>query len=214
MVVPVPQRGFGAACHAGLLAATERLVCFMDADGSLDPADLPRVTARSAAARPTSCSAAAARHGRGAWPLHARLGNLAIADAVAAGPGFDCTTSARCAPPAATALIELGITDRRFGYPLEMVVRAAEAGWRIAELDVRLPPAHRPVQGHRHRRRHAAGRPRHAPGARGMTSGVRGMRGLRGQVVVIAKEPVPGRVKTRLTPPSPRRRRPSWPRPR
>ncbi len=38
------------------------------------------------------------------------------------------------------ALIELGITDRRFGYPLEMVVRAAEAGWHIAELNVPYLP--------------------------------------------------------------------------
>jgi dTDP-L-rhamnose 4-epimerase len=38
------------------------------------------------------------------------------------------------------ALLELGITDRRFGYPLEMVVRAAEAGWRIAELNVPYLP--------------------------------------------------------------------------
>jgi len=39
------RRGFGAACHAGLRAATAELVCFCDCDGSLDPADLPRVTA-------------------------------------------------------------------------------------------------------------------------------------------------------------------------
>ena len=87
---------------------------------------------------------------------------------------------------------------------------------RLADRRARraLPPAHRPVQGHRHRRRHAADRPRHAPGARGMIP-VRGTRGLPGQVVVIAKEPVPGRVKTRLTPDvQPRPRRRSWPRPR
>src|ERR1700712_5337349 len=38
-----PPRGFGAACFAGLLAADAEVVCFMDCDGSLDPADLPRV---------------------------------------------------------------------------------------------------------------------------------------------------------------------------
>src|SRR5919202_105384 len=42
-VVVEPRRGFGWACHAGLRAATTDLVCFMDADGSLDPAQLPRV---------------------------------------------------------------------------------------------------------------------------------------------------------------------------
>ena len=43
-VVDVPQRGFGAACHAGLLAATSDIVCIMDADGSFEPADLPIVS--------------------------------------------------------------------------------------------------------------------------------------------------------------------------
>jgi glycosyltransferase involved in cell wall biosynthesis len=42
-VVPVPQRGFGAACHAGLLEASSDVVCVMDADASFDPGDLPSV---------------------------------------------------------------------------------------------------------------------------------------------------------------------------
>ncbi|WP_170318819.1 glycosyltransferase family 2 protein, partial [Allorhizocola rhizosphaerae] len=44
VVVHVPRRGFGAAVHAGLEAATSDLVCIVDADGSLDPAQLPRVS--------------------------------------------------------------------------------------------------------------------------------------------------------------------------
>ena len=42
-VVAEPQRGFGAACFAGLTAATSDVVCFMDCDGSLDPRELDRV---------------------------------------------------------------------------------------------------------------------------------------------------------------------------
>src|SRR5215510_14589354 len=42
-VIAVAQRGFGAAAHAGLLAATADVVCFLHADGSFDPAQLPRV---------------------------------------------------------------------------------------------------------------------------------------------------------------------------
>jgi dTDP-L-rhamnose 4-epimerase len=38
------------------------------------------------------------------------------------------------------ALLGLGIADRRFGYPLEMVMRAAAAGWRIAEVAVPYYP--------------------------------------------------------------------------
>src|SRR5690349_18794966 len=43
LVVHEAQRGFGAACHAGLLAASAPVVAFMDADGSLDPRQLHRV---------------------------------------------------------------------------------------------------------------------------------------------------------------------------
>jgi dTDP-L-rhamnose 4-epimerase len=37
-------------------------------------------------------------------------------------------------------LLDLGIADRRFGWPLEMVLRAAGAGWRVAEVDVPYRP--------------------------------------------------------------------------
>ena len=40
-VVEEPRRGFGAACFAGLEAATTDIVCFMDCDGSRDGASLP-----------------------------------------------------------------------------------------------------------------------------------------------------------------------------
>src|SRR5260370_11938948 len=43
LVVTVPLRGFGAACHGGLMAATSDVVCFIDADGALDPGDLPLI---------------------------------------------------------------------------------------------------------------------------------------------------------------------------
>ena len=33
-------------------------------------------------------------------------------------------------------LLALGLRDRRFGWPLEMVLRAADAGWRIVEVPV------------------------------------------------------------------------------
>ena len=41
IVVSAPLRGFGSACWAGLQAATDDIVCFMDCDASLDPAALP-----------------------------------------------------------------------------------------------------------------------------------------------------------------------------
>ena len=45
LVVVAAQRGYGAACHAGLLAVTSDVVMVMDADASLDPHELPAVAA-------------------------------------------------------------------------------------------------------------------------------------------------------------------------
>lgn len=44
-VVHEARLGYGAAVHAGLEAATSDVVAFLDADGSLDPADLPGMVA-------------------------------------------------------------------------------------------------------------------------------------------------------------------------
>src|SRR4051812_27822146 len=73
-VIGEPLRGFGAACWAGLLAAADPVVCFMDCDGSLDPRDLPRVTAPLLAGDAELVLGARVPE-RGAWPLHARAAN-------------------------------------------------------------------------------------------------------------------------------------------
>ena len=38
------------------------------------------------------------------------------------------------------ALLALGVVDRRSGYPLELLVRAAQAGWSVTERDVDYGP--------------------------------------------------------------------------
>ncbi|WP_040339864.1 glycosyltransferase family 2 protein [Candidatus Blastococcus massiliensis] len=134
-VVAVPQRGFGAAAHAGLEAATADLVCFCDADGSMDPAQLPRV------ADPVRAGAAdlvlgRRRPARGAWPVHARVANVALARMLRRRTGLRLHDLGPTRAARREALLELGLTDRRFGYPLEMVTAAADAGWRIREVDV------------------------------------------------------------------------------
>ena len=135
-VVHVPQRGFGAACHAGLLAATSETVCFMDADNSLDPADLPLVAGPVLAGAADLVLGRRRPQRRGSWPLHARLGNQAIAAAVHRQTGLRLRDLGPMRAAGRAPLLDLGISDRRFGYPLEMVLLAARDCWRIAELDV------------------------------------------------------------------------------
>jgi glycosyltransferase involved in cell wall biosynthesis len=140
LVVDAPQRGFGAACHAGLLAATSPIVCIMDADSSLDPADLPLV------AEPVMNGTADLVLGRrkvakrGAWPLHARLGNRVIATAIRRRTSVRLHDLGPMRALRREELMSLALADRRFGYPLEMVIRAAEAGWEIEERNVPYYP--------------------------------------------------------------------------
>ena len=76
-VIVEPRRGFGAACYAGLRATRSELVCFMDCDGSFDPAELATVADPVRAGRLDLCLGSR-RAVAGAWPLHARLANRAL----------------------------------------------------------------------------------------------------------------------------------------
>lgn len=140
VVVSVPQRGFGAACHAGLLAATSDIVCVMDADGSLDPLDLPNVVGPLLDGSADLMLGRRAPQGAGAWPLHARIGNVVLSAELRRRAGVPLHDLGPMRAFRREALLGLGIADRRFGYPLEMVMRAASAGWRIAEVAVPYYP--------------------------------------------------------------------------
>lgn len=142
VVVFESQRGFGAACWTGLLAAdpVDGVVCFLDGDGSLDPGQLPLVAGPVltgdadlvlGARRPTT---------RGAWPAHARIANRYLAGRLRRSCGIAVTDLGPMRAMRRDALVGLGVEDRRFGWPLEMVVRAGAAGWRIEEVDVDYLP--------------------------------------------------------------------------
>jgi len=141
-VVHEPTPGFGSACWAGLLAADppDDVVCFMDGDGSLDPRDLPAVAgpvlAGSAdlvlgARRPTTTAA---------WPVHARAANRLLAFELRRRTGHRLSDLGPMRAARRDALLALDLQDRRFGWPLEMVLRAAAAGWRIDEVAVPYAP--------------------------------------------------------------------------
>jgi glycosyltransferase involved in cell wall biosynthesis len=138
-VVSEPRPGFGAACFTGLLAARHEVVCFMDCDASLDPRELPRVTAPVVAG--TADLVLGAR--RGAGPLHARVANRALAWELRRRTGAPLTDLGPMRAARTEPLLALGLVDRRFGWPLEMVLRAAAAGWTVCEV----PVAHHPRQG-------------------------------------------------------------------
>jgi dTDP-L-rhamnose 4-epimerase len=138
VVEPVP--GFGAACYAGLTAATSDVVCFMDCDASFDPRELPRVADPVVAGRVQLMLGARAPVARGAWPLHARLANTVLAAELRRRTQVPLRDLGPMRAAPREALLELGLRDRRFGWPLEMVLRASAAGWTIREVAVSYHP--------------------------------------------------------------------------
>jgi glycosyltransferase involved in cell wall biosynthesis len=139
IVVSEPRRGFGAACFAGLVAARSDVVCFMDADASLDPLELPAVC-DPVVAGDADLMLGTRIAQRGAWPLHARLANRVLALELRRRSGIALTDLGPMRAARRAGLLELEITDRRFGWPLEMVLRAAAAGWRIEERPIPYLP--------------------------------------------------------------------------
>ncbi|MFB8176933.1 glycosyltransferase family 2 protein [Streptomyces sp. NPDC055966] len=139
-VVHEPRRGFGAACHAGLAAATGDIVCFCDCDASLDPALLEPFVREVRDGAADLVLGRRRPQGRGAWPAHARAGNLALTRMLRRRTGLRLHDLGPLRAARREALLALDLTDRRSGYPLQMVVRAADAGWRISEHDVPYRP--------------------------------------------------------------------------
>jgi glycosyltransferase involved in cell wall biosynthesis len=134
-VVSEPRRGYGAACHAGLLRARDGVVCFMDCDGSLDPRELLALAALVETGE-ADVSLGARVPGPGAWPWHARVGNRVVAARLRRRTGLAITDIGPMRVARREQLLALGIRDRRFGWPLEMVLRSAGAGLRVVEQPV------------------------------------------------------------------------------
>ena len=139
-VVREARRGFGAAAHAGVLAATADLVCFCDCDGSLDPRQLPRLAAPLLAGQADLVLGQRKPTRRDAWPQPARLANRELARRVHRRTGVRLRDLGPMRAARREALLGLNLADRRFGYPLEMVLSAAAAGWRLAEVEVDYLP--------------------------------------------------------------------------
>ncbi|CAA9550005.1 MAG: hypothetical protein AVDCRST_MAG79-2618, partial [uncultured Thermoleophilia bacterium] len=139
-VVRESQRGFGAACWAGAVAARGQIVCFLDADGTFAPADVGRVIAEVEAGRLDLCLGSRTLQHQAAMRLDHRLVNQALGAAVQLTGGPRLSDIGPLRAIRRDTLLDLGVTDRAFAWPLEMVVRAAAAGLRIGELPVTYLP--------------------------------------------------------------------------
>ncbi|CAN5120743.1 glycosyltransferase family 2 protein [soil metagenome] len=140
LVVSEPRRGFGSAAHAGLTAATAPIVAFCDADASMNPMDLEPLVALIDGGVAKLALGRRIPTTRGAWPLHARAANLALSILMRRATGFALHDLGPMRAARREDLLELDLRDRRSGYPLEMVLAAASAGWSVSELRTPYAP--------------------------------------------------------------------------
>ncbi|MGI9083921.1 MAG: glycosyltransferase family 2 protein [Aeromicrobium sp.] len=139
-VVDEPRPGYGAAVHAGVLASTSELVAVVDGDDSMDLGELPKLVRAVLDDGVTMAVGRRRPVRRGVWPWHARAGTTLLAAWLRRSSGFGVHDLAPMRVCRRDDLIALDIRDRRFGYPLELMVKASRAGWTVRELDIAYRP--------------------------------------------------------------------------
>ncbi len=127
--------GYGSAVHAGVVAAETDVVCVLDGDGSMDPQDLPALVAALEGA-----DLAVGRRTQRHSPVHARLGNAILSLRLRTKYKLPVHDLGAVRAVRRQALLDLDVTDRRSGYPLQLLVFASRAGWTVVELDVSYNP--------------------------------------------------------------------------
>jgi glycosyltransferase involved in cell wall biosynthesis len=135
-VVNEPRRGYGSACWAGVGASSPgaEIIVFLDGDGSQRPEELPLVLAPILADRVDFVLGARRLSGR--HPGHAALGTRLVAGFISWRYGRHITDIGPFRAIRAELFRRLGMRDRAFGWPAEMVVKAAALGARIEEVPV------------------------------------------------------------------------------
>jgi Glycosyl transferase family 2 len=185
--------GYGAAVHTGLLAATSEIVAVLDADGSLDPAELPQMVRQVRSGGADMVLGRRVPSGRGAWPWHARAGNAALA-ALLRHRGLPVRDIGPIRVARRADLLALGVCDRGFRLSTRTAPACPSRPLATGRGRGGLPaPCRRHhLEGVRLGAGYGTRRPRH-DGRPAVT---------RFSALVVAKAPVAGLAKTRLTPPA------------
>lgn len=138
-VVEEARRGYGYACAAGVAAAaqTADVLVFMDGDGSFDPAELLLLLLPIRDGRADMVIGSRAQHVEpGAMPPHQRFGNRLVAQLMRLLYNLELTDLGPYRAIHRDLLLRLDMCEMTFGWPTEMLVKAAKHGGRIIEVPV------------------------------------------------------------------------------
>ena len=139
VVVREPRRGYGAACYAGVMAAAGAdLLVFLDGDRSDVPEEMPSILGPilRGEADLVIGSRLTGRREPGAMPPHAVFGNRLASRVLRALYGVRITDLGSFRAIRRQTLLDLGMQERTFGWPVEMIAKAARRGHRIVEVPV------------------------------------------------------------------------------
>jgi glycosyltransferase involved in cell wall biosynthesis len=141
-VVQEPRRGYGQACYTGAIEAQGEIVVFLDADGADDPARLPDLVQPllRGQAEMVLGSRLAGGVQAGAMPWHQWAGNRLAAGMIHRLYRLPLTDLSPFRAVRRQELLALNMTEMTYGWPTEMIVKAARRGWRICELPVPYRP--------------------------------------------------------------------------
>lgn len=141
-VVSEPQRGYGAACAAGVAAATGDILVFMDGDGSFIPGELSRLVTPIVDGSADLVLGSRMRGGMvaGSMPPHQRFGNQLVAWLVRRFYGVALTDLGPFRAIRRQLLLTLQMQERTYGWPIEMMVKAAKQPARVLEVSVSYRP--------------------------------------------------------------------------
>ncbi len=145
-VIAEPRPGYGRACLAGLAyyaaqpaGRTPEIIVFLDGDHSDFPEEMPALLAPilNGAAEMVIGSRALGQRERGALLPQQRFGNWLASRLLRLRYGGTHTDLGPFRAIQAEALVRLGMVDTNYGWTVEMQVKAARLGLRVAEVPVR-----------------------------------------------------------------------------
>jgi glycosyltransferase involved in cell wall biosynthesis len=136
------RHGYGRACASGSAVSQGEILVFMDGDGADDPGRLPELITplSTRTADLVLASRLAGRLPPGAMPWHQRLGNRLAVQCINLLYRQSLTDLSPFRAVRRADLQALHMVEMSYGWPVEMIVKAARLGWRIVEIPVDYRP--------------------------------------------------------------------------
>ena len=143
-VISQPQQGYGYACAAGAAAAKDaELLVFMDGDYSFRPSEIPLLLVPFREGQADLVLGSRLAEGRlppGAMPHHARFGNWLVSGLMRMLYGLQVTDLGPFRAIRRSLLVDMAMQEMTYGWPTEMMVKAARSGARVHEVPVSYHP--------------------------------------------------------------------------